>query len=207
MKNYLKLSGLILCSAIVLAVSSGRVFARITAPAASDADIFCVGPSGAEICVDSSGNLLPTTDNDTTLGTTALRFATVNALDIVAGDDVTVADDLTVVGDLFHTPIATQTVTAAGTIDLTGACNGVVRLTALVDATTGTTDSVTHPSSAATGCVYTLVNVNITTNTITLDDNTLLQLPNSANYTLGINDSITIVQVGSNYVTISTSDN
>lgn len=75
-----------------------KVDARITGTT-TNADIWCVGPDGAEICVDSDGNLVPTTDNDTTLGTSSLRFATAYILDITVGDDLTVTDDLTVNGD------------------------------------------------------------------------------------------------------------
>lgn len=89
------LAGLLLAGQINLAQ------ARVTSPTqtASNADIACWGPSGAEICVDSSGNLIPTTDNDTTLGTSSLRFATGYIVDITVGDDLTVTDDLSVQGD------------------------------------------------------------------------------------------------------------
>jgi len=47
-------------------------FARLTGTASDD--IFCVGPSGAEICVDAYGNLIPTTNDDTDLGTSSLQW-------------------------------------------------------------------------------------------------------------------------------------
>jgi hypothetical protein len=50
-----------------------NLFARVTS-SAQDSDIACWGPSGAEVCVDSSGNLIPTTDDDTDLGTSTLQW-------------------------------------------------------------------------------------------------------------------------------------
>ena len=66
--------------------------ARLTGTAPATADIFCVGPSGAEACVDSSGGFLPTTDNDAALGTSSLRWSDVQTLDLTVGDDLTVSD-------------------------------------------------------------------------------------------------------------------
>lgn len=55
-----------------LLMGPGRLLARVTT--AGSTDIFCVGPSGAEVCVDSSGNFLATTDNDADLGTSSLEW-------------------------------------------------------------------------------------------------------------------------------------
>lgn len=208
MKKYLSLAGAVLCAALILGVSSGRVYARLTGTEPGT-DVWCVGVSGAEVCADVSGNLIPTTDNDTTLGTTALRWATVNAYDLAAADDLTVADDatvtddLTVGGDLFHTAIATQSVAAGATISLVGACNGLVRLSATADVTTGTTDTFTAPAPANIGCVYYIVNTG--GGIITLDDNAHFDVP--ANVPLGTNDGAIIVQGGSSYILLGTSDN
>lgn len=208
MKKSLKLAGLLLAAVLVLGISQGRVFARITGTEPGT-DIWCVGPSGAEVCVDVSGNLLPTTDNDATLGTSSLRFSGIFAYDLTLSDDLSVADDatitddLTVGGDLFHTPIATQTVTAAGTISLAGACNGLVRIRADADVTTGTTNTFTAPSAANTGCVYYIINTG--GGTITLDDNALFDVP--GNVVLGTNDGATIVQGPVSHILLGTSDN
>lgn len=88
---------------VFLAFQTGQ--ARLTGGTTSDNDAGCWGVSGAEFCVDSSGNPIPTTDNDTTLGTSSLRFATVYTLDQTVSDDLTVSGDATValtlgVGDL-----------------------------------------------------------------------------------------------------------
>lgn len=74
--------------------------ARVTGtqPSRSTPDTWCVGRSGAEVCVDYSGNLIPTTDNDTTLGTSSLRWATGYIVDLAVGDDLTVTGDLDVTG-------------------------------------------------------------------------------------------------------------
>ena len=208
MKKYLNLAGLILCAALILGVSSGRVYARLTGTEPGT-DQWCMGVSGAEICVDASGNLIPTTDNDTTLGTSSLRFATAYILDITVGDDLsvtddaTVTDDLTVGGDLFHTAIATATLSDAGTISLAGACNGLVRLSVLGDVTTNTTNTFTAPTAANTGCVYYILNTG--GGTITLDDNALFNVP--ANVALGTNDGAVIIQGSVSHVLIGTSDN
>ena len=94
----LNLLALAVC-VISLGLLARLSYARLTAQGASDADIWCVGPSGAEVCADYSGNFLPTTDNDTTLGATALRWASIWGYDLTLTDDLSVGDDLTVTGD------------------------------------------------------------------------------------------------------------
>ncbi len=208
MKKYLNLAGLLVCAALILGFGSGRVFARLTGTDPGT-DVQCLGVSGAEVCIDVSGNLLPTTDNDTTLGTSSLRWATAYIMDITVGDDLTVTDDatvtddLTVGGDLFHTAIATQAVTAAATINLAGACNGLVRLSAVADVTTNTTNTFTAPSAATIGCVYYIVNTG--GGVITLDDNAKFNVP--TNVPLGTDDGAIVVDVGYAYVLLGTSDN
>ena len=76
-------------------LAPAAVMARLTGTNPGT-DIWCMGPSGAELCVDASGNFIPTTDNDATLGTASLRFSSVQALDIAIGDDLTVTDDATI---------------------------------------------------------------------------------------------------------------
>ena len=105
---------------IVAAPAQARVTGTI--PSTSTApDTVCWGRSGAEVCVDYNGNLLPTTDNDTTLGTSSLRWATAYILDITVGDDLTVTDDATITGDLSVSgltvyPATTYTIGASTTI-------------------------------------------------------------------------------------------
>jgi hypothetical protein len=52
---------------------TGIAQARITS-SADDRDVWCVGTSGAEVCVDKSGNIIPTTDDTEDLGTSSLQF-------------------------------------------------------------------------------------------------------------------------------------
>lgn len=56
--------------------------ARLTGvnPTGASADIFCVGPVGAEICVDYLGDIIPTTNNDSSLGTSALLWSNIYAV-------------------------------------------------------------------------------------------------------------------------------
>lgn len=97
MKKSLHFALMLLTGLLMLGIGSGRVSARLTGTEPGT-DISCWGPSGAEVCIDVSGNLIPTTDNDTTLGTSVLRWATAYIMDITVGDDLTVTDTLTVTG-------------------------------------------------------------------------------------------------------------
>lgn len=63
-----------LCAALCLALLACFSWARISGTNAGT-DIWCVGPSTAEVCVDSSGYFLATTDDNQALGSTALRWA------------------------------------------------------------------------------------------------------------------------------------
>lgn len=211
MKKYLNLAGLLVCAALILGIGSGTVFARLTGTEPGT-DIWCVGPSGAEVCVDVSGNLIPTTDNDTTVGSTSLRFATVNAYDLAAGDDLTVADDatvsddLTVTGDIFNTPTSTITVTAALSIDLAGKCGKVVLLQ--TDGASRVTDTTNTFTNGVVGCVYYLYHTGANGGgTITLDDNALFDVP--ANVVLGTGDGAIVACVAgtTKFVLLGTSDN
>lgn len=209
MKKSLHVAAMLCTLTLLLGLGTGRVFARLTGTEPGT-DIHCVGPSGAEVCVDVSGNFLPTTDNDTTLGTSALRFATVYAYDLAASDDLTVtddatvSDDLTVTGDSFKTMVATVTVTAGATISVAGACGGVLRLNATDDRTTDTTDTLTAPASANAGCVLYIVNQG--GGAITLDNNAKFSCAN-ADRILGTRDGITVVQTGSMWVCVGSSEN
>jgi hypothetical protein len=62
---------------LLTAIPFTASFARLTGtqPARTAPDTSCVGRTGAEICVDSDGNFIPTTTNDTSLGTSSLRWA------------------------------------------------------------------------------------------------------------------------------------
>lgn len=102
MRKALNLFALAVVAVVLVAVHNGDIYARITGtnPTGASADIHCVGPDGAETCTDSSGNFIPTTDNDATLGTSSLRFSDVRAYDMTLADDLTVTDDATITDDL-----------------------------------------------------------------------------------------------------------
>jgi hypothetical protein len=87
MKKYLTLAALTLSAFLILGVSTGRVFARLTGTNPGT-DIWCAGPSGAELCLDVSGNLLPTTSATQTLGSSSLPWASVTATAVVPTDTV-----------------------------------------------------------------------------------------------------------------------
>ncbi len=84
--------------ALILMLAGGA-WARISTPYTGD-DAWCVGDNGTEVCVDSSGNLLPTTSNDTTLGTSSYLWSAVYAYDLALSDDLTVSDDALISDDL-----------------------------------------------------------------------------------------------------------
>lgn len=103
----------LLALALGLLVVTGRVsFARITT--ADNTDAWCVGISGSEVCVDSSGNFVPTTDNDTTLGTSSLTWAGIYTQDLTVSDDLTVTDNMSVAG--LETLGKTQVGTGTGSL-------------------------------------------------------------------------------------------
>lgn len=113
--------------------------ARVTGtqPSRSTPDAWCVGKSGAEVCVDASGNLIPTTDNDTTLGTSSLGWATIYAEDLSIDDDLTVTDDAAINGVLSfpadsHSVGATTETSPSSTYAVWTSTGGAVTLTGVV---------------------------------------------------------------------------
>jgi len=61
---------------IILAVGfyNGFISARITGDIPTNPDALCVGASGVEICINSDGDIIPTTDNAADLGSPGLEF-------------------------------------------------------------------------------------------------------------------------------------
>lgn len=76
-----RLLGIVLVAVCVLFLSKKSVFARLTGtnPTGSSSDAFCVGAKSKEACVDSSGNVIPTTTATQTLGTSSLVYSNVFA--------------------------------------------------------------------------------------------------------------------------------
>ncbi len=92
-----------LVATLVIVAVAGTSYARITGtnPTGSSADVACFGPSGAEACVDTNGSVIPTTDNDADLGTSALEWkdgffdGTLTTDALVTSGAATFADDVT----------------------------------------------------------------------------------------------------------------
>lgn len=97
----------LLAAMFILAVMSERVtFGRLTSDAASR-DVWCVGISGLEVCVDSSGNFIPTTTNVSDLGTSTLKFKNLY-LDGTATVDTIAGTAATFSGTVAHTGAVTS---------------------------------------------------------------------------------------------------
>ena len=69
----IKLSAFLVAILVLGVLTEKITFARLTVDAASR-DVWCVGVAGAEVCVDSSGHFIPTTNNVSDLGTSSLKF-------------------------------------------------------------------------------------------------------------------------------------
>lgn len=81
-----------------ISLAGSVVYARITGTAAPVNDAFCAGASGAEACIDSSGNVVPTTDNAQTAGTSSLRFSNVYTNAVTNSGNSALTGNLTVGG-------------------------------------------------------------------------------------------------------------
>lgn len=69
-----------LTTAVLLLFAGSEVArARLTGtnPTGASADAWCSGKKSVEACVDSSGNVIPTTNNTQTLGTASLQYSNV----------------------------------------------------------------------------------------------------------------------------------
>lgn len=132
--------------ALLLGVLTGRVYARISGSYVNT-DAACFGAKNFEVCVDVSGNLLPTsTTNSQTLGTSGLPWTTAFITTLTNGGNATVGGNLSVTG----TTTLSSTVTASAPIGLfigTGA-----QIAALAPSTTG---QIMYNSDRKTVCVST----------------------------------------------------
>lgn len=77
MKKSLQLLSLVAVGLIALVILNSKLYARLTGtnPTGASADVVCFGPKSSEGCFDSSGNIIPTTNNTQTLGTSSLNFS------------------------------------------------------------------------------------------------------------------------------------
>lgn len=108
---------------------------------------------------------------------------------------------LIVSGNIIKTPVAAQTIVTNGTVDATGACGGLVRLTSAGSVTASNFSAI---STANLGCVLYVVNTG-PGGVITLQRNS--NFAASGNVALGTGDALTVIQTATQWVTIATSDN
>ena len=89
MKRYWLLAACLIAAA-GLFWSGPPAQARVTGTSVpTPADIWCVGESGREVCVDGNGAFYPTTDNDVSVGTTSLRWSDIRSYDMTLTDEMT----------------------------------------------------------------------------------------------------------------------
>jgi hypothetical protein len=191
---------------LILALVTGRVSARLTGTDPGT-DVWCVGPSSFEICVDVLGNLIPTTTNIGSLGTSSLKWK-----DLILAGNATVGGTLTQTGSLtlgiasslIKTPVAAAVLGAGGTISTVGACGGLIELSVTANRTTDTTDSLTAPTAGNKGCVVHIVNTG--GGTISIDNNAHC-FTGGTQMVLGTGDGASFIQGTSAWIQIGSSDN
>jgi hypothetical protein len=182
-----------------------QLAARLTGtnPTGSSADAWCVGSKSNEACVDSSGSVIPTTDNDADLGTSSLRWRNL----YLAGSQ-TVATDLTVAGNIFKTMVATTTVIATGNnplISAASACGGILRLTG---ANANVTSAGFSNPAEVPGCILYVMNVGTSGGgLITFVTSSTFIAPlvggNSKDIQIGTNDVVIVGSSGNAWVVLS----
>jgi len=84
---------------------------------------------------------------------------------------------------------STETIAGAATITA-NACGGLKRITSTGDVTTGTTNTITAPSSSNAGCRMLIVNVG--SGTIYLDSNSLFGVTSAASLPIGPKGSVSV---------------
>jgi len=123
-----KIAGLFLGVSIILAIaimSEMVTFARVTS-SAIDRDVWCVGVSGTEVCVDSSGNFIPTTTNSVDLGTSSLEFKNLYIDGTITTDAITNSGAYTGDTGVFSGQLSLQQVSSTTFRTLTPATTGAV---------------------------------------------------------------------------------
>lgn len=154
--------------------------ARVTNATPDERDIFCVGPSGAEICVDASGNLIPTTDDDADLGTSSLQFKDVYIdgvayVDSISNDGAFSGTNLVLSGSMTSSSATVNGAgglgvtygVSAGTLTISGAGDIAGQFTwgAVATRSTGTTTGVLTTAGAITSAAGLQGTTGVFTNT------------------------------------------
>lgn len=114
--------------------------------------------------------------------------------DLEVDGDINLGGSLTYGGQQYAVVPATQTVAAGFTVTA-DACGGLKRLTSTGSPTSDTTNTFTAPSSSNAGCCMDVVNVG--SNDILLDANTLFPVTSASALTLAQNGSIRVCSDGS----------
>lgn len=94
---------LLIAALSAVIVFRGTLLARITGTQPTSPDIFCTGPDGAEVCIDASGNIVPTTSNDASAGSSSLRWSNVFTTLLNASGAATLGGTLDVTGAVTFT--------------------------------------------------------------------------------------------------------
>lgn len=105
MKKTFNFAGLMMAAVLVLGISQSKVFARLTGTDPGS-DVWCGGISGAEVCVNAAGDVIPTTTNDADLGTSSFLW---NELHLTAGG---LTDSAIATGDLADSAVTTPKLSA-----------------------------------------------------------------------------------------------
>ena len=115
MKKLLKLIGLSVFALVNVLIWQGVIYARITGTNPTAADALCAGGPSLEVCIDGAANVVPTTNNVGTLGTTSLRWSNVYSNGITAASSVSVGT-LTVTNNTVFSKTAIGSAIGAGGI-------------------------------------------------------------------------------------------
>ena len=150
------------------------------------------GPAFARVLGRMYGNSLHIENEPRS--STAGRFTLGNDDGYIKGD-LEVDGSVYLDGEHFSVVPATETISAAGTITA-NACGGLKRINSVGDVTTGTTNTLTAPSSSNAGCRMLIVNVD-TVDTIYLDSNALFGVTSAASLPIGPKGSISVWSDGS----------
>lgn len=135
--------------------------ARLTGtnPTGANADTWCEGPRGAEVCVDYQGDVLSTTNNDATLGTSSLRWSDVETIGLNTG------------GGSLSIPSSAGVATSlgtAGTANTAGSGNGAAPSLITITGALNFGVQVEGTNSTATTGIYTSTTIPIMSNYMTL---------------------------------------
>jgi len=150
MKKITILASLMVTILAFAIINEKITFARLTSNSDSR-DAWCVGVSGTEVCVDASGNFIPTTTNSVDLGTSSLKFKNVYVSGTIAGAAVT-GTTLTLTGKLVP---AAKTIAELGAITpgAKGEIYTVSNGTMIVCVSSGTgRGAFSSPISSTTAC-------------------------------------------------------